>query len=86
MERGTTGVSAAKTLRVSERGTYKVQEGVALVGTGLFVLSRGPGFPWTSCTGDERTSICLSPVEKNENMSSSDRFPLKPTGENNKYS
>ena len=27
------------------------------------------------------TSICLSPLEKNTNTSSSDRFPLKPTGE-----
>ena len=31
-------------------------------------------------------SIWLRPLEKMNHISSSDRFPLKPTGENNKYS
>ena len=31
-------------------------------------------------------SICLRPLEKNKHISSSDRFPLKPTGENTTYS
>ena len=31
------------------------------------------------------TAICLSPLE-NKNTSSSDRFPLKPTGKNKTYS
>ena len=35
-----------------------------------------------NCTSCHFSSICLSPLRKN--MSSSDRFPLKPTGENTK--
>ena len=31
--------------------------------------------------GQTRSSICLSPLEEKNSISSSDRFPLKPTGE-----
>ena len=41
-----------------------------------------PSHVFSGGRGCPKTSICLTPLEKNGNISSSDRFLLKPTGEN----